>query len=233
MINKIKENLGDEVLKKGALVTADTGYSSEQNMKYIYQENINAVIPDTQFRQRDPLFKESESVQTHKAHRQQTRKDKLNGKKGYPSDRFTLNREAKRCVCPNGHEMMYHGDHFIINNKRYMRFKSFLKNCRECPLQKECMSKPLKEHGRQVSFVVEGESNTNYLDLMKARIDSEQGKKDYAKRMWTIEPVFANIASNKGINKLSLRGKAKVTCQWVVCCIVHNLEKVWRYGGYA
>ena len=233
MVEKIKENLGDNALGSDTLLTADTGYSSEANMAYLYRQGINAIVPDTHFRQRDPLFKESESVKQHKANRQKTRKDQAKGKNGYPAEKFTLHREAKICVCPNGHEMMYHGDHFEINSKRYMRFKSYLKNCRACPLQSQCMKKPVKEHGRQVSFVVEEEGNTNYLDLMKARIDSEAGKDAYARRMWTIEPVFANITSNKGINKLSLRGKAKVTCQWMMCCIVHNIEKLWRYGGYA
>lgn len=233
MVEKIKENLGDEVFKNNTLLTADTGYSSEANMAYLYQENINAVVPDPNFRQRNPVFRESESVQKHKAQRQKTRLDKPKRKNGYPSDKFTLNREKKICVCPNGHEMMYHGDHFEINGKRYMRFKSYLKNCRACPLQSECMKKPVKEHGRQVSFIVEEENNTNYLDLMKVKIDSEQGRKDYAKRMWTIEPVFANITSNKRVNKLTLRGKAKVTCQWMICSIVHNIEKFWRYGEYA
>ena len=233
MVDNIKASLGDDVLNSKVLLTADTGYSSEANMKYLYEEGINAVVPDTQFRQRNPLFKESESVKKHKTNRQKTRKDKPKGKRGYTAEKFILNREAKICVCPNGHKMMYHGDHFEINHKRYMRFKSYLKNCRDCPLQHECMKKPVKEHGRQVSFVVEEENNANYLDLMKAKIDSDQGKQDYAKRMWTIEPVFANITSNKGINKLSLRGKAKVTCQWMMCCIVHNIEKLWRYGEYA
>lgn len=233
MVEKIKENLGEDTLKNGTLLTADTGYSSEKNMEYLHAEDINAVVPDTQFRQRDPIFKESESVQKHKVQRQKTRKDKPKGKNGYSSEKFALNREAKICVCPNGHKMLYHGDHFTINNKRYMRFKSYLKNCRACPLQSECMKKPLREHGRQVSFLVEEVGNTNYLDLMKAKIDSEQGKLDYARRMWTIEPVFANITSNKGIDKLSLRGEAKVTCQWMMCCIVHNIEKLWRYASYA
>ena len=93
------------------------------------------------------------------------------------------------------------------------------------------MKNLLKEHGRQVSFKVDREDNQNYLDLMKQKVDSEQGRKNYARRMWTIEPVFGNITSNKGIHKLSLRGKAKVTCQWVICCIMHNIEKLWRYGG--
>jgi hypothetical protein len=83
------------------------------------------------------------------------------------------------------------------------------------------------EHGRQVSFIV---VDISYLDLMKKKIDSAVGKKDYAKRMWTIEPVFGNITSNKRLNKLGLRGKAKVTCQWMMFCMVHNIEKLWRYG---
>lgn len=81
-----------------------------------------------------------------------------------------------------------------------------------------------------MSFVVDGEDNVSYLDLMKRKIDREQGRKNYSRRMWTIESVFGNITSNKGINELSLRGNAKVTCQWMMYCIVHNIEKLWRYG---
>jgi transposase len=76
MIEEIKSQLGESVLRGGALLTADTGYSSEANMEYVFGENINAVIPDNNFRQRDPRFSESESVKKHKVHRQKTRKDK-------------------------------------------------------------------------------------------------------------------------------------------------------------
>ncbi|MCZ2721560.1 transposase [Marinomonas sp. 15G1-11] len=39
------------------------------------------------------------------------------------------------------------------------------------------------------------------------------------------------ITSNKRLNKLSLRGQAKVTCQWMMLCMIHNIEKLWRYGN--
>lgn len=230
MIENIKEHLGDDVFDGGLMLTADTGYSSEDNMKYVFEAEINATIPDTLHRQRDPRIVGSETVAKHKKHRQKTRKDKRKNTTKIPASEFCFNGEALTCLCPNGHEMMYHGNHFEINNKRYHRFKSRLVNCRACPLQSECMKRPLKEHGRQVSFKVEHEDNKNYLDLMKQKIDSEQGRKNYARRMWTIEPVFGNITSNKGINKLTLRGKAKVTSQWMMCCIMHNIEKLWRYG---
>lgn len=230
MIGHIKANLGDDVFNSGALLTADTGYSSEENMKYVFGNGINAVIPDTLHRQRDPRIADSETVARHKQHRQKTRKDQRKSTAKYPASAFRFNAESLTCICPNGHEMSYYGDHFEVNGKRYHRFKSNLVNCRHCPLQRECMKKPLRKDGRQVSFKVEGEDNTNHLDLMKQKVDSEQGRKDYARRMWTIEPVFGNITSNKGINKLTLRGKAKVTCQWTICCIMHNIEKLWRYG---
>jgi len=233
MIEKIKHSLGEEVFSPDVLLTADTGYSSEENMKYLFEQGINAVVPDTNFRQRDPKITGSETVKKHKVNRQKTRKDRSKGKSIFPASDFTLNRESKTCICPNGHQMLYHGDHFEINNKRYMRFKSRLKNCRACPLQSQCMKKPVNEHGRQVSFVVEDKDNKNYIDLMKTKIDSESGRKNYSRRMWTIEPVFGNITSNKGISKLTLRGQAKVTSQWMMCCLVHNIEKLWRYGELA
>lgn len=231
MIENIRESLGADVLDNGVLVTADTGYSSEENMKYLYEENINAIVPDTLHRQRDPRIAGSETVAKHKKHRQLTRKDQRQNAAKIPASEFCFNEAALSCVCPGGYEMLYHGSHFEINNKKYHRFKSMLKNCRGCPLQSECMKRPLKEHGRQVSFVVKGETNKNYLDLMKQKVDSERGRKDYARRMWTIEPVFGNITSNKGINKLTLRGKVKLSCQWMMCCIMHNIEKLWRYGN--
>lgn len=183
MIENIRDSLGEDVFDGGMLLTADTGYSSEDNMKYVFDEGINAVIPDTLHRQRDPRIAGSETVAKHKKHRQKMRKDQRKNTVKYPATEFCFNTEALTCICPNGHEMMYHGDHFEINNKRYHRFKSRLVNCRGCPLQSECMKHPLKEHRRQVSFKVDDDDNTNYLDLMKQKIDSEQGRKDYARRM--------------------------------------------------
>jgi DDE family transposase len=40
-----------------------------------------------------------------------------------------------------------------------------------------------------------------------------------------VEPVFANIRHNKRLNRLTLRGRAKVSTQWQLYCLVHNIEK--------
>jgi len=68
---------------------------------------------------------------------------------------------------------------------------------------------------------------------MKARVDSAQGKEIYGHRMSVVEPVFGNIGTNKGLNRISLRGKRKAQGQWRLYCMVHNIEKLMNYGKLA
>ncbi len=66
---------------------------------------------------------------------------------------------------------------------------------------------------------------------MKERVDSDKGKQIYSHRMSVVEPVFANIGTNKGLRRVSLRGKAKIQGQWQLYCLVHNIEKPMKYGN--
>jgi len=63
--------------------------------------------------------------------------------------------------------------------------------------------------------------------------DSEYGKLIYSHRISVIEPVFGNIGTNKGLNRFSLRGNKKVQNQWILYCLVHNIEKLKNYGNIA
>jgi hypothetical protein len=99
------------------------------------------------------------------------------------------------------------------------------------------MKKAIKDQGRQVSFLNEEQEKVSCLDLMKQKIDSPEGRRLYSRRMWTIEPVFGNITSNKGLDRISLRGEAKATAQYpkrftgqalVNVLHVHNIEKLWK-----
>ncbi len=48
--------IDDDIYKANAIVTADTGFACEENMKYLHEKGINAYIPANQFRSRDPKF---------------------------------------------------------------------------------------------------------------------------------------------------------------------------------
>lgn len=164
MIEGIRKNPGEEVLNEGCKVTADTGFSSEANMEYLHKQGIDAVVPDNQFRQRDPIFSDSETYQKHKENRKETRKDKATTRKIFSNNEFVVNFKEETCICPNGKQMLYLGDQFETASGPHMRFRGKLKDCRECPLQSKCMKHEIKLQGRQVSFLIEDKRKDSYLD---------------------------------------------------------------------
>jgi hypothetical protein len=56
---------------------------------------------------------------------------------------------------------------------------------------------------RYLSIQVESQQ-PNLIDEMKAKIDSEEGKRIYARRLGIVEPVFANICVQKRMHRLTL-----------------------------
>jgi transposase len=60
---------------------------------------------------------------------------------------------------------------------------------------------------------------------MRWKFDTPLGREIYSRRMGTIEPVFANI-QNKGMRRFTLRGQKKVSAQWKLFTMVHNIEKM-------
>jgi len=199
-LNAIETNLKMSLSNSNTVITADTGYSNESNMQYVFEHDIDAVIPDNQFRKRDPRFRESETYKSHKKKHRKTRPDKSESLSTYPASEFVGNLDSKTGVCPAGKELIYIGEFEDKIRGTYSRFRGRLQDCRACALSKRCMRKAVKDKGRQVQFLNETQKRTSYLDLMKQKIDSEQGRQQYAKRMWTIEPVFGNITSNKGLS---------------------------------
>ena len=120
-----------------------------------------------------------------------------------------------------------------IDGNEYVCFSGYLKDCRSCPLRQRCMRKPVKEQGRQVYIKmgkVQG-TETSAIDKMRNKIDSDEGRFVYSKRLGTIEPAFGNINTTKGLDRFTLRGLGKVNAQWLMFCMVHNVEKIQRYGN--
>jgi len=45
-----------------------------------------------------------------------------------------------------------------------------------------------------------------------------------------VEPLFGNL-KNKGMDRITLRGKQKVNTQWQLFTLVHNIEKMAAVGA--
>ncbi len=224
-------NIGasEDIYTTDAIVTADTGFSNEQNNEYLKASGINAYIPDNRFRSRDPRFRHQKTK--HGKRHQLTAKGV---KQVIPANEFTFDLKNKTCQCPAGNALWLKSEHKVHEGRRKLCFEGNLTDCRQCSMKDRCMRNPgsadtREGHGRQVSITYK--TGRTATDWMKRRVDSAEGKAIYGQRMAVVEPVFGNIGTNKRLNRFSLRGKEKVQGQWRLYCLVHNIEKVMRYGN--
>jgi hypothetical protein len=65
---------------------------------------------------------------------------------------------------------------------------------------------------------------------MIATIDTPEARKIYSFRLAIGEPVFGNLRIQKRLDRFTRRGKSKVNIQWLLYCLVHNIEKIVHYG---
>ena len=65
-------------------------------------------------------------------------------------------------------------------------------------------------------------------EKMQQKLRSATGKALYAARKQIVEPVFGTTKSARGIRTFLLRGLEKVSAEWQLICLTHNLLKIWR-----
>jgi hypothetical protein len=213
------------------LITADAGYHSDANLKALAEQDRPALIADNQMRKRDERFKDQVK---HKA-QPDPLYDKAHPKKSaghYRPKDFDYDPEAGTCVCPAGKLLYQNGSNCNHNGHLAVKFQGALRDCGPCALRDKCLRKPDVTKTRQVSFFHGKAPGTtlSYSDRMKRAIDSERGRRLYGGRFATVEPVFANLRHNKGLDRFTLRGQKKVDTQWKLFCLVHNIEKLAHHG---
>ena len=197
------------------VLTADSNYHSEGNLKKCVEEKLDAYIPDNRFRGRDPRF--------------QDRQDK----KGKRDDRFTLadfqyDEKADEYICPNGRALKCNVKKGVSNGVIFRRYRMSKDGCVDCDKKVKCIR---QKNGKRKSITVPiGNVPGNLTKAMQEKVDSEQGRRIYPQRIAIVEPVFANIRVNKRADRFTLRGKIKVNIQWLLYCMVHNMEKILNYG---
>jgi len=219
-----------DLIEPDSVITADAGYHSEDNLEELAKLNIEALIADNGMRKRDPRFTDQDK---HKAKpdplwdkSEQEKKDKLFG----PKD-FAYDKESKTCICPAGEFLYQNGSAVVIQGREAVKFTGAKRVCGPCPLRGQCLRHPDRTPVRQVVFFTgKNHHPESHTEKMKRRLDSDEGRRRYGQRFATVEPVFANIRHNKGLNRFTLRGRHKVDTQWKLFCLVHNIEKLAHHG---
>jgi len=103
------------------------------------------------------------------------------------------------------------------------KYQSKQKDCSRCLKRRKCLRN--KESRYRILFITDKKPR-NYSEEMKRLIDQPAIRKLYGQRMGIVKPVFGNITYCKGMNQFNYRGKQKVNNQWILYCLVHNIEKI-------
>jgi transposase len=226
-----KKNLAsigkDETYFQGKQLTADSNYHSYNSLVSCKDEKIDAYIPDIQFRKRDPRFADQQRFQDGIHPKQRpAAKPSL-----FTSSDFSFDPSKQVYLCPQGKELTCHAHNQINRYRTYDVYHARVQDCAACPVKSRCLSKSTASR-RYLSIPVDSQP-PNLIDAMKAKIDSEQGKKIYARRLGIVEPVFANLCVQKRMNRFTVRTKLKVDVQWRLFALVHNIGKIHTFGALA
>ena len=210
------------------LITADAGYHSDANVGALQAQGIPAMIADNQMRQRDERIDNAH----HKA-KDDPLYDKTSVKtlKFFRPEDFRF-KDDNTATCPAGKTLRGNGSWYRTSQgPRYQRFEAQAQDCSGCHLRTRCQRDVTSPRGRQVSrFEAKRADEHDPSERMRRAIDSHRGRRLYSQRIATVEPVFANIRHHKRMSRFTLRGRAKVSTQWNLYCLVHNIEKLSRYG---
>jgi len=76
-----------------------------------------------------------------------------------------------------------------------------------------------------------GRPRSPTAEQMRAKLRSAAGHAVYALRKAIVEPVFGQIKEVRGFRRFSFRGVPKVSGEWVLICLTHNLLKLFRARG--
>lgn len=213
------------VIEPHTLITADAGYHSDANIQALHDRGIAAMVADNGMRQRDEridnahhkaggaVLHDKAAVQSIKLFR--------------PGD-FIFNDDGT-ATCPAGKTLTGNGRTYGQRGHRFERYEARTADCANCHLRGKCLRNPKATRGRQVArFSPRQRAAGDPSQRMREAIDSLLGRRLYSQRIATVEPVFANIRHHKRMSRFTLRGQTKVSTQWQLYCLVHNVEKLAR-----
>jgi transposase len=207
---------GDDYFKD-AILTADTGYHSSESIKKCEDEGIDAYIPDKNYRKRHPGLEVKKSSIDRR-------------RKRFSLEDFRYDGAVDEYECPMGKKLKLNTKKAKANGILYRRYHANARDCEVCTVREGCISKKGKRGKRKLLMIPVESKKRNYSKEMAAKMDTEQGRKIYPHRIRIVEPVFANIRTQKRLDRFTLRGKIKVNIQWLLYCMVHNIEKIANFG---
>lgn len=151
-----------------------------------------------------------------------TYQSRSNGKQvsEFDKEHFIYNPDQDVFVCPTGKPLFFWYAKHSKHDGDYRVYRC--DQCQQCQHFGLCTKSP---KGRSIWRRQVDEK----VKVMRAKLDTPEGKQIYAKRKHIVEPVFAQIKGPMGFKRFHLRGLSKVNLEFLIVAIGHNLKKIATY----
>jgi transposase len=184
-----------------ATLTADAGYGSEENYRYLEDNQVEAYVKYNYFDQEQK---------------------KGNKKKPFKTQLLHYNAEEDYVVCPMGQHMLPIGTRRRKTSTGYQQEYTIYQaaNCQGCPLRPVCHS---QKGDRKIEINHRLEA---YKEAARKRLKSEEGLARRKQRPVDVESVFGMIKNNWGFRRFMLRTLPKVEIEAGLLALAHNIAKM-------
>ena len=142
----------------------------------------------------------------------------------YSKWNFQYHKDLDVYFCPQGIKLSFVR---ICKDKDGFEYRLYqAEDCSGCPVKDKCRrkskNKDKKINNRTISVYPQDEA----VKRMRKKLDSEDGKKIYQRRMSTVEPLHGDMQKNRGFTQFVLRGLEKVNIEYNLLAIAHNIRKI-------
>lgn len=187
--------------RRAGTVVADSGYGSEENYRYMSENEMTAYVKYNHFhREQRPRFKPDP----------------------FKAETFYYNADGDYCVCPMGQKMSRVGTRrsrtasgYMSENARYRAVR-----CEGCPLRCLCF----RSKGNRTVEI--NHRLQRYRQTARELLISDDGRRLRGQRCIEPEAVFGQMKQDFGYKRFRHFGKDKVRMDFAFFAIAFNIKKL-------
>lgn len=198
----IIEQTEENIGEKVEKINSDSGYASLDNYEKLEKRGIDIHMPDRNLIMEKEGKFEEEKNKFHKGN-------------------FKYNKEEDCYRCPIDKSLNFFkevdGDRYGVKIRLYKG-----EACCSCEFKDKCCPN-LKVR------IIKRDKREDIVDRVREKLETEEGKKTYLKRMTSCEPIFGHLKRNLKFIDFLLRGIEKVRGEFKLMCIGYNIMKIFKF----
>ena len=185
-------------------IVADAGYGSEENYAYLDSKGVRAFIKYNLF---------------YKEQKRSFRKDPTQQRN------WTFDKETDTWMCGGGRTLSFAYEKQEASELGYKSTTRIYRcsDCSGCPHRKACTKSDGASKNRTIYI---GPLRDAYRTRAAELLTSDEGIDLRRRRATDVETVFGDIKQNYGFKRFTLRGIEKVTHEWGLVALGHNMRKL-------